>query len=288
MARKRAELRSASARGVRPSLTRRLLHLQAVLVGAGEEEHVLAVEPLEARDRVGGDRLVGMADMGRPVGVGDGRRDVEFLLARSWWQVPFVWLIVESEEFARQGCGSDQRIRAPGRPTAAGKTNQKRESFEVIVSVAVKIAGSSTTGRRATSHKAEQPNSRLAPISSPRLRFAAQGFATASSRANVPMISAFRSRLSHRLRPVAQDSFPQGGPVRQPGLGDQPAARAPAAAVPLAHRTAPCQAREQVQEKFEKSLEALLLGITAKLVGQRMRRRPIDLRQGAKMPAMRS
>ena len=29
---------------------RRLLHLQAVLVGAGQEEDVLAVEPLEARD----------------------------------------------------------------------------------------------------------------------------------------------------------------------------------------------------------------------------------------------
>ena len=71
-------------------LDRRLLHLQAVLVGAGQEEHVLAVEPLEARDGIGGDRLVGVPDMRRPVRIGDGRGDVEFLLARSWWQVPFV------------------------------------------------------------------------------------------------------------------------------------------------------------------------------------------------------
>ena len=54
-----------------------LLHLQAVLVGAGEEEHVLAVEPLEARDRVGGDRLVGVADVRHAVGIGDRGRDVE-------------------------------------------------------------------------------------------------------------------------------------------------------------------------------------------------------------------
>ena len=46
-------------------LDRRLLHLEAVLVGAGQEEHVLAVEPLEARDRVGRDGLVGVADMRR-------------------------------------------------------------------------------------------------------------------------------------------------------------------------------------------------------------------------------
>ena len=50
--RKRCELRSASSRGVSPCAERRLLHLQAVLVGAGQEEHVLAVEPLEARDHV--------------------------------------------------------------------------------------------------------------------------------------------------------------------------------------------------------------------------------------------
>ena len=50
---------------------RRLLHLEAVLVGAGQEVHVLAVEPLEAGDRIGRQRLIGMADVRRPVGIGD-------------------------------------------------------------------------------------------------------------------------------------------------------------------------------------------------------------------------
>ena len=37
---------------------------------------VVAVEPLEARDGVGRDRLVGVADMRRAVGIGDRGRDV--------------------------------------------------------------------------------------------------------------------------------------------------------------------------------------------------------------------
>ena len=57
-------------------LGRRLQHLDAVLVGAGEEEHVAAVEPGKARDRVGGDRLIGVADMRRAVRVGDRGGDV--------------------------------------------------------------------------------------------------------------------------------------------------------------------------------------------------------------------
>ena len=44
-------------------LARRLGHFEAVLVGAGQEEDVAAPEPLEARDRIGRDRLIGMADM---------------------------------------------------------------------------------------------------------------------------------------------------------------------------------------------------------------------------------
>ena len=68
IARNARELRSASALRRDALLDGRLLHLQAVLVGAGEEEHVLAVESLEARDRVGGDRLVGMTDMRGPLG----------------------------------------------------------------------------------------------------------------------------------------------------------------------------------------------------------------------------
>ena len=52
---------------------RGLQHLAAVLVGAGEEEHVVAVEPHEARDGVGGDRLIGVADMRRAVRIGRSR-----------------------------------------------------------------------------------------------------------------------------------------------------------------------------------------------------------------------
>jgi hypothetical protein len=59
---------------------RSLLDLLAVLVGAGEEQHVVAVEPLEAGQRVGGQRLVGLADMRRAIGVRDGRGNEERLV----------------------------------------------------------------------------------------------------------------------------------------------------------------------------------------------------------------
>jgi hypothetical protein len=64
-------------RGAGPG--RGLLDLQPVLVGAGGEQHIVAVEPVKARDGVGGDHLVGMADMGRAVGVGDRGRKAEGL-----------------------------------------------------------------------------------------------------------------------------------------------------------------------------------------------------------------
>ncbi len=57
-------------------LGRRLQHLDAVLVGAGEEEHVAAVEPHEAGDGIGRNQLVGVADMRRAVRVGDRGGDV--------------------------------------------------------------------------------------------------------------------------------------------------------------------------------------------------------------------
>jgi hypothetical protein len=58
-------------------LARGLQHLDAVLVGAGQEEHVLAVEPLEAGKGIGGDQFIGMADMRLAVRIGDRGRDVE-------------------------------------------------------------------------------------------------------------------------------------------------------------------------------------------------------------------
>src|SRR5690606_38510111 len=56
---------------------RRLHHLDAVLVGAGEEEGLLPLEPRPARNGVGHDHLVGVADMRRAVRIGDGGSDVE-------------------------------------------------------------------------------------------------------------------------------------------------------------------------------------------------------------------
>ena len=57
-------------------LLRRLQHLHAVLVGAGQEEYVHALQAPEARQRVRCDSLIGMADMGHIVRVGDGCGDV--------------------------------------------------------------------------------------------------------------------------------------------------------------------------------------------------------------------
>src|SRR5262245_27743600 len=48
-----------------------LLDLLAVFVGTGEEKNIIAVEAHETRNRVRGDRLVGMSDMRCAVGVGN-------------------------------------------------------------------------------------------------------------------------------------------------------------------------------------------------------------------------
>ena len=57
--------------------------LLAVLVGAGDERHVVAVHALVARDGVGGHRGVGGAQMRRGVDVVDGRGDAEGSLRHS-------------------------------------------------------------------------------------------------------------------------------------------------------------------------------------------------------------
>ena len=71
-----SELRRASSAVGMPSRRGRLGHLQPVLVGAGQEAHVEPVEPLEPRDRVGGDVFVGVPDVRGAVGIGDRCRDV--------------------------------------------------------------------------------------------------------------------------------------------------------------------------------------------------------------------
>ncbi len=51
------------------------LHFLAVLVHAGDEQHIKTVEPLPARERVDGDALIGVADMGRAIRVRNGGGD---------------------------------------------------------------------------------------------------------------------------------------------------------------------------------------------------------------------
>ena len=47
-----------------------------MLVGAREEKNVLAVEARKARQRIGRDRFIGVADMRHAVRIGDGGRDI--------------------------------------------------------------------------------------------------------------------------------------------------------------------------------------------------------------------
>ena len=51
------------------------LHFLAVLVHSGDEQHVVTIEPLPTRESVDGDALIGVADMGRAIRVGNGRGD---------------------------------------------------------------------------------------------------------------------------------------------------------------------------------------------------------------------
>ncbi len=54
-----------------------LLHLQPVLVDAGQEKHIIAVQPLETRDGVRRDRLIGVADMRIAIRIGNGGGNIE-------------------------------------------------------------------------------------------------------------------------------------------------------------------------------------------------------------------
>ena len=71
-----SELRRASSAVGMPFRLRGLDHLEAVLVGPGQETHVEAVEPIEPRDGVSGDVLVRVPDVRVAVGVGDRGGDV--------------------------------------------------------------------------------------------------------------------------------------------------------------------------------------------------------------------
>ena len=56
---------------------RRLLHLLAMFVGAGQEENIHSVQALKACHGVRRNQLIGMADMRLAVGIGDRGGDVE-------------------------------------------------------------------------------------------------------------------------------------------------------------------------------------------------------------------
>src|SRR5437870_18931 len=57
-------------------LRRGLQHFTPMLVGASEEEHLVIIEPHETGDRIGCDRLVGVADVRRAIGIGDGGGEI--------------------------------------------------------------------------------------------------------------------------------------------------------------------------------------------------------------------
>ena len=78
---KSAETRSVNSCGVDAGGAGGGFHLLAVLVRAGEEEHVMPLQPVPARQHVGGGGGIGMAQMRRAVHVIDRRGDVEGLFA---------------------------------------------------------------------------------------------------------------------------------------------------------------------------------------------------------------
>ena len=72
----RGDSRSVHSWGLTPVLLGRPGHLLAVLVGPGEEEDVVADQPVPPGQGVGVDRGVGVPDVGRVVDVVDRRGDV--------------------------------------------------------------------------------------------------------------------------------------------------------------------------------------------------------------------
>ena len=66
MALKRGVFLSASSAGVMPCSRAVLQHLDAMLVGAGQEIDVMTVQAFKTRERVSGHSLVGVSDM-RPL-----------------------------------------------------------------------------------------------------------------------------------------------------------------------------------------------------------------------------
>src|SRR5262249_12093590 len=90
-------------------LVGRLQHLDAMLVGSGEEENVIAIEPLEPGDRGSCDGLVGMADVGRAIRVRNGRGDVVAGSVGHFWN--YFWNYFWNS-WASRNCGYGYQPRA--------------------------------------------------------------------------------------------------------------------------------------------------------------------------------
>ena len=124
---KRRDILSANARGSTPSRARRLGHFQAMLVGACLEADVAPCAALEARDRIGRDRLIGMADMRRPVGIADRGGDVEGLgHAAAGPSGGGLALQGSAAARPRPACRRAGRRSPPGRATGAARSRPAR------------------------------------------------------------------------------------------------------------------------------------------------------------------
>ena len=179
----------------------RSLHLEPVLVGAGEEERVVAEQPMPARDGVGRHGRVGVPDVGRVVDVVDGCRQVDATHGRHLRGARF-----RDRSVPRSGCRSrcllEQRARAgcPGpnnrdpdsaslRASAAapgghpheggdgdGVLGHERQGYKALTSRSTGVSGSSwSSGRPAPAAPAAYgwPRSRRARFSSWRRRVVA-------------------------------------------------------------------------------------------------------------------
>ncbi len=103
--------------GLRRAVVRdgRAQDLLAVLVGAGEQPGVVAGLAVPAREHVGGDLGVGVADVRHVVHVEDRRRDVEGAV-RGHAHHPIPGAAAVTVGRARPGRGRDGRARSPRRP----------------------------------------------------------------------------------------------------------------------------------------------------------------------------
>src|SRR5262245_14005500 len=178
-------LRIAIGQGLRRQALgqRRLLHFQAVLIGSCQKEHVLAVETLEARNGVRGERRVGVADVRHTVWIKDRCRDVELLFAAHVAVPP--WVQSFSHDRRPRGRQALTHSAAPPRRPGA-RAKSKRGSLKHHG-----FCASIEKARVAYHEKADSATGNSRQQKPP-----FHGRARASNRANKEVSSALRSRLS--------------------------------------------------------------------------------------------